>query len=312
MSTLNEPVDCEESPYLCVDGTSWYIARVYADLLDRWPGPTEIAAARAAYPQGLPDLQFAQEIVASPEYRHQVVQRLTQRLLGRPATPAEQDYWAPQDHRAITLGLMESHEYEARKGGGSAVLVEGVYQDLLDREADSDEVRTALARITTAGGRTVIQEIYDSAEHHAAQVDLIYLELLKMTPDRASRKTWVRELNAGMTWEQFIVAVVTTGEYQQRQEFEMAKYPSDSRSVREQEPNREPKAPAIPAGALIPVVQVCSPPYLGQDGYPQCRLERCRLRGGRLGDCVAQPHTDFIMLPDGTIIACLRITCECL
>jgi hypothetical protein len=187
LSTLSEPVDCEESPYMCVDGMSRYLARVYADLLGRWPGPTEIAAARAAYPQGLPDLRFAQELVASPEYRHQVVQRLTQQLLGRVATQVELEHWKHHDHRTITVGIMESQEYGTRKGGNGSAWVAGVYQDLLDREAEPGELREALRQLTTHGRTAVVQALYDSEEHHGEQVDRVYLALFQMPPDPAGR-----------------------------------------------------------------------------------------------------------------------------
>ena len=213
VSTLDEPVDCEESPYLCVDSTSRYIARVHADLLGRWPGPTEIAAARAAYPQGLPDLQFAQEIVASQEYRHQVVQNLTQRLLGRPATNAEQDYWAPQGHRAITLGLLTSPEYETRTGGTAPAFVAGVYKDLLARNADTAELREALARIATHGRTAVVQSLYDSEEHHEEQVESVYRVMLRQPTTPIGRAEGVRLLHAGGPLGEIIASIIATEPY---------------------------------------------------------------------------------------------------
>jgi hypothetical protein len=218
VSTLSEPVDCEESPYLCVDGTSRYIAHVYADLLGRWPGPTEIVAVRVAYPTGLPDLQFAQEIVASPEYRHQVVQNLTQRLLGRPATSAELAFWSPQDHRAITLGLMTTQEYAERQGGTDTGVVKGVYQDLLGRAAEPEEISKASARRNRLGRLAVVQELYESEEHHGEQVDSVYIALLRMPPATAGRAAWVRELHMGGTIESIIEEIVASDEYADREE----------------------------------------------------------------------------------------------
>jgi hypothetical protein len=215
VSTLDEPVDCEESPYMCVDGTSRYIARVYADLLGRWPGPTEIAAVRAAYPQGLPDIRFAQEIVESQEYRHQVVQHLTKQLLRRPATPAEQAYRATHHHRAITLGLLTSPEYATRTGGTGEDYVAGVYQALLSREAEPAELREELQRLARQGRRAVVQELYDSEEHHEEQVDRVYLALLRMPPTPAGRAEWVRAMHDGGRLEQLIAAVVTSTEYEE-------------------------------------------------------------------------------------------------
>src|SRR5262249_50340551 len=61
----------------------------------------------------------------------------------------------------------------------------------------------------------VVQDIWESAEHRAVQVDQVYATYLHRAADAAGRGFWINALLGGMSAEQLAEVILGSAEYQQ-------------------------------------------------------------------------------------------------
>jgi hypothetical protein len=100
---------------------SGYVSALYQDLLGRAPSPTELATWLTAMSNGMTRLQVAQAILASTEYRTDLIQGWYRKYLGRPATNDEitsglSSFGAGAKDGQIIANLIGLDEYFDRAG----------------------------------------------------------------------------------------------------------------------------------------------------------------------------------------------------
>jgi hypothetical protein len=124
-----------------------FIASAYQQFLNRSPDPAGLDFWTHFLNQQTQAVGSAQArsemtdaIMASPEYRRDVVTNIYQDFLKRAPDPGGLAYWATQLGRvgesAVLSDILASPEYESLHGGTTAGLVNGLYSDLLGRAPD--------------------------------------------------------------------------------------------------------------------------------------------------------------------------------
>jgi hypothetical protein len=124
-----------------------FIAKVYHDFLNRAPDPAGLAyweqflaQQGAAASPAAAHAQMADTVMASAEYRNDVVTNIYRNFLQREPDPAGLEFWSNQlatsGESAVLTDILASPEYAALHGGTTSGLVNGLYIDLLGRAPD--------------------------------------------------------------------------------------------------------------------------------------------------------------------------------
>ncbi len=123
-----------------------FVAQVYQEFLNRAPDPAGAAYwANFLNSAGSSQVNLRQEmvatIIASPEYRQDVVTQIYEDFLNRAPDAAGLSFWSNQmaslGESAVLANILATPEYQALQGGTPQGLVNGLYTDLLGRAPDA-------------------------------------------------------------------------------------------------------------------------------------------------------------------------------
>jgi hypothetical protein len=191
---------------------------------------------------GLSTPQLAATLVNSSEAQANVLMQDYQRYLGRPADAAALQSWLPAltggaSEQGLVTGLLSSQEYYQRQGGTTETFVSALYRDLLHRQASFAEVAQWLG-LAAISRDAVVQAIQNSPESLGGVVMRLYQDYLGRPASAAEVAPWIAALQSGsLTPQQISVALLTSGEYQQRSQ-------SQPRA------GHAPAAPVLPTGTV--------------------------------------------------------------
>ena len=119
-----------------------YVTSLYANLLNRTAGPSEIAGWVSLLDSGTLPTTVASAFVHSPEYLDLTTRNDYLSLLNRPPSSDDLIYWRTQQQNGLTdhqqqVQFLASAEYFALHGGSTQGWLTGDYHDILKRTPDS-------------------------------------------------------------------------------------------------------------------------------------------------------------------------------
>ena len=179
-----------------------FIDGVYRALLGRDADPAGLANWLDALLRGAPRSAVAQGVWNSPEHRGLEVDHFYLDLLHRPADAAGRAGWvsallAGASEADVQTGILSSPEYYAAHPDNAA-FVEGLYHDLLGRDADPSGLASALARLQMGVSQLrVIGGILTSPEALGQVVDGYYEAFLRRQADASGLQSFLGQLLAG-------------------------------------------------------------------------------------------------------------------
>ncbi len=190
------------------DGLSNFVSGLYENLLNRPAAPTEsgfVADVAALQNGSSTPAAIIASLLASNEYRSNLVQSFYQKYLGRAGSAAEVAGWVNDlDSGAtvedIILDFVSSPEYFARQGLFAPSWIAALYSDLLGRLPTSAEVAGTMVQYNQDGGNltATAQGFLTSRAYLSEVVYSDYWLYLKRAPDSAEIQQWVPELQAGV------------------------------------------------------------------------------------------------------------------
>jgi hypothetical protein len=184
-----------------------FIDQVYRDVLHRAPDP-----GAAGWVQGLDSGQLDREdavagILGSEEGLRNQVNDLYNRFLGRQADPTGLSGWVAflrDDHSNLELSaqLIASQEYYLTQGGGTDPgFLDAVFQDVLCRPISPGELNDRLDDLNDADSFDervdLIEDILESDEARAAQVNNTFLSFLRRSPSGNDIDQWSDNIDGG-------------------------------------------------------------------------------------------------------------------
>lgn len=206
---------------------SRWIARIYADLLERRTDGPGAHHWLAQVSRGLTRAQAIDAFLASPESLQNLVDDVYRSLLGRGAEVEGLNFWRDRLSRGMTesefIGrVLASPEYDGRVRAAGDNYVHGLYADLLGREAGADEQAYWNARLAAgtstldvALGFTGSSEFLGLLIDDPANVHGFtgwYQNYLVRNADNEGRAHWQARLVGGSSWADVQRALLVSNE----------------------------------------------------------------------------------------------------
>ncbi|HEV3081146.1 MAG TPA: FG-GAP-like repeat-containing protein [Gemmataceae bacterium] len=202
-----------------------FVNLLYTDLLGRGAdsaGLTNflnvLSAAETASRLGLSNV-----LDTSDEYRTNLIGNYFTKFLKRPASAGDVSSWLTQFHNGLTdegfIALLTgSAEYfSTRAGNNNTQWLNAVYQDLLNRPADSAAVATFLPQLNSGASRAGIAlQVLTSNEYRQDLITNYYTLYLSRVPSQGEINNFTGALQQGATDESIISTIIASGEYFQR------------------------------------------------------------------------------------------------
>jgi hypothetical protein len=114
----------------------------------------------------------------------------------------------------IEASFLVSSEYLSRFGGVGSAWIEGIYNDLLHRQADSNGLQFWLAKLNAGVSPVIIAEAFTSStERLSDAITNSYQTLLGRIPDASGLAHWLSVFSAGGTVEDINAGFVGSLEY---------------------------------------------------------------------------------------------------
>ncbi len=209
-------------PAVSASPVTSYVQRVYQDLLGRAPEPGGLSYWSTALSAGAPRSGVAAALVASDEYRGDVIAGMYRQFLGRAPDGGGLAYWVGRVDAGMTFEqfqcmLLGSDEYYTRpvKGAGDPThFVDAMYPDVLSRPVDSDGDAFFVTQLATGTPRAqVVGELVYSNEHLSTTVNGYYRHFLGRSADGTGLAYWARQLQAGQRDETIVALIIGSDEY---------------------------------------------------------------------------------------------------
>jgi hypothetical protein len=202
------------------DAAQRLVAQMYLDVLGRPVDPGGLAAWAGRLDQGsITADEIVQGLVASQEYRVNVVQGLYKQLLHRPADAGGLASWVAFLNQGGTeqqfeANLLGSDEYFNNAGATNSGFLSTLYQDVLHRPLDNLGSAIWLQELSQGSSRTAVAAaVVDSHEAELDVVNTLYMQFLHRPADSAGLAIFTAALQQGTPLEQVIVALVGSPEY---------------------------------------------------------------------------------------------------
>lgn len=205
-------------PLLGPNGT--WVQNLYADVLGR-----NCTVGEAGYWANLLDAGVSREAVAqgffaSRERRARYVNEYYLDYLGRAADSAGTEYWlnvwqATGGPELVRASLIGSGEYLQSHGGTVYGAVQGLYQDILGRNAVQAEVNYWVGVSAHASLTAIANGFVTSDEYRLGLVQTWYQQYLHRSCDGGSANYWLNRMKQGLRQEPLQGALVASGEYYQ-------------------------------------------------------------------------------------------------
>jgi hypothetical protein len=193
-----------------------FVAQMFLDVLGRPVDATTLATLTGQIDSGRTRAQVAFDLTQTNEYRVNLIQDLTARLLGRSADAAlVLAFSNPAITDAqITIALVASGEYFALAGGTNDDWVRQLFIDLLGREVDAAALTTFTTALTSGATRaSVAGSVVASTEYLGRVVNDLYQQLLGRPADATALAAFTTLLQSGGTPEQVLAQIVGSVEY---------------------------------------------------------------------------------------------------
>ncbi|MBL9122240.1 MAG: DUF4214 domain-containing protein [Planctomycetaceae bacterium] len=177
------------------------VRSLYRDILGREADPSGLKAFSAQVVAGATAAQVADQLVSSTEYLGKVVDSYYATYLQRKADPAGRAAWIAELQGGKTpdqviASFLQSAEYASRNASNTA-FVDGLYRDLLGRNADSAGRNSWVAQLNSGKSRTeVIASFLGSQERREKIVDQVYRQVFKRSADPIGLKAFATQLAA--------------------------------------------------------------------------------------------------------------------
>jgi hypothetical protein len=161
----------------------------------------------------------AESLAHSVQYDNMLVSTAYQRYLGRAVDADGLNYWVTQLQLGMTdeqfvSSLLGSSEYTQLHGSTDASWLVGIYEDLLDRPADSSGLAYWLGQLQSGENHyQVALAIASSAEREAIVVANDYQTLLGRSASTSEIAYWVGVFEQGGQNEDVIAGFISSPEY---------------------------------------------------------------------------------------------------
>jgi Domain of unknown function (DUF4214) len=218
-ATRTVPLQVEALEDRVVLSSAAYVTALYQDLLHRTPAPSEGAGYVHALDSGTSAATVALLFTGSLEFQTKEVQSDYAVFLGRQASVAEVGGWvgalqAGVSENQVETAFLASDEYFSHHGGAPAPWLEGIYHDVLGRQADPGGLTSwALVLENGASRQQVALDIVTSAEAETGLATAAYFNLLQRLPDPAGLAGWVTALQHGLRPSGLLAALASSDEY---------------------------------------------------------------------------------------------------
>jgi len=196
-----------------------YVCALYQFLLYRAPDPGGLAGFEALLSAGTTRAQVASDILASPEYRTNLVDGWFTTFLHRAADPGAVATFVPMlghgsTDEAVVAQILGSPEFLADSGGTPGGYVGALYEVLLGRAADSAGLATFEGLLGTGTTRAQIaSDILASPEYRSDLVEGWFITFLHRTADPGAVATFVPMLGGGATDEAVVAQILGSPEF---------------------------------------------------------------------------------------------------
>jgi hypothetical protein len=183
------------------DPDTMFIEQLYQQRLNRAAADNEVASWKAVLHGPAGQAGVAQGIEQSPEARTQLVQNWYQKYLGRQAQGGEEQAWVQQllqgqSEENVLSSILASPEFSNRantmtdSGTSDAKFIQGLYNVLLSRVANSDELQGWLNTLPKAGHQAVATAFLHSQEFRTDLITALYSNLLNRDSDQPGLQSW--------------------------------------------------------------------------------------------------------------------------
>jgi len=207
---------------------SGWINKVYQDLLGRAPDPGSQGFLNGLNNGTLTRSAVAGIILASDEYRSDLLAQFYATFLGRQPGTGDAGFWKPvlaevpqgagnpSPDQTVLAGILGSQEYFQKNGETNSLWLTSLYTKLLHRNPDSGGFNTVLDGILSsyAAQRQSTTLVLDtSQEYRGLLITGYYLKFLGRQPSSGDTSFWTNVLAQGATDEQVITQIVASSEY---------------------------------------------------------------------------------------------------
>lgn len=206
-------------PFAATDD-QWFVDDVYTDVLGRRADPDGMSFWTGELARGLNRARLAASIHNTAEARARLIDHAFMSHLGREADPAAKGHWMAflsrgGSARQLELALVSSDEfYAARCHGAVDEFIDAMYEDVLQRDADSagrDYFRGLLA---SGGSRSAaVQQLQLSDEGRRFIVQSLFQWHLSRDADSAAVEHFSTLLRLGLKRETIAALLASSDEY---------------------------------------------------------------------------------------------------
>jgi subtilisin family serine protease len=179
-----------------------FIQHLYSDVLGRTGSVGEINSWVATLNAGVSRAQVVRSFWESQEHRLREIDSYYAQYLHRSADSAGESGWVQaflhgMSEADVILGFVTSGEYSAAHPDALS-FVDGLYQDLLGRVADTAGEAGWTGWLATTGSRAMVaNNILHSTEFYQDTVDAYYTQFLYRAPDPSEEQGWVNGMAQG-------------------------------------------------------------------------------------------------------------------
>jgi hypothetical protein len=198
-----------------------YTTQLYSTLLGRTPDQAGLAYWNKQLDQGVAPQAIVADIMASPEYRKDMVDKLYQALLNRAADAGGEAYWISflgQGHsqQDLEIAMLASPESLHPVSGGASPSwsLDSIYQSLLGQTGDAGGEQWWSHLLNTGTSpQQVVAAIAASSEAAQAFVDNAYQALLNRPADNGGLAYWSQYISDGHSIENLMFALASSHEF---------------------------------------------------------------------------------------------------
>jgi hypothetical protein len=200
----NGPADCGNGPL--PPEIVQYVTGLFNAVLGRAPDPAGLAGWGRMMQCGVPRAQLAEDIWDSPEHRGLEVDQYFNSYLHRSPQPGERAAWVGAflsglSETDVQRAIISSAEYQAAHASDTA-FVQGLFQDVLGRNADSDGQAFWLNSLSTNPDRAALAQDFLISQEKARQViDGYFTSFLKRPADAAGEQALLGLVLGGTSLE---------------------------------------------------------------------------------------------------------------
>lgn len=205
-------------PMLGPNGT--WVQNLYADVLGRNCSPSEAGFWANLLDAGTSREAVAQGFFTSRERRANFIEEYYLNYLGRAADSAGTEYWlnvwqATGGPELVRASLIGSGEYLQSHGGTVYGAVQGLYQDILNRNAAQSEVNYWVGVSSHASMTAIAQGFVTSDEYRLGLIHGWYEQYLHRSCDTGGGTYWLGRMKQGLRQEPLQGSLVASAEYYQ-------------------------------------------------------------------------------------------------